>query len=98
RCDQSGGAGANIPTSIAATVLICILSMLTSSAQRLEVHSHLGDEELSLLPRREAFASPVPVIRENVISCLYYRCAREPALGVVRLRRIARRGAGRERI
>ena len=43
-------------------------------------------------------ASPVPVIRENVISCLHDRVAREPALGVVPLRRLVSQGAGRERI
>src|ERR1700674_1077278 len=43
-------------------------------------------------------ASPVPVIRENVISCLRHRVAREPALGVVPLRRLVSQGAGRDRI
>ena len=43
-------------------------------------------------------ASPVPVIRENVISCLHARVAREPALGVVPLRRLVSRGGGLERI
>ena len=43
-------------------------------------------------------ASPVPVIRENVISCLHARVAREPALGVVPLRRLASQSAGLERI
>src|SRR5579859_4500544 len=42
--------------------------------------------------------SPVSVIRENVVSCLHDRVAREPALGVVPLRRMVRQGAGRERI
>ena len=32
--------------------------------------------------------SPLRVRRENVILCLHYRMAREPALGVVRLRRL----------
>ena len=40
----------------------------------------------------------MPVIRENVISRLHHRVAREPALGVVPLRRLASQGAGRERI
>ena len=40
-------------------------------------------------PRRAlAMGSPLPVLRENVISRLHYRVAREPALGVVRLRRL----------
>src|SRR5229473_1539337 len=43
-------------------------------------------------------ASSMPVIRENVISCLHHRVAREPALGVVPLWRLASQGAGRERI
>src|SRR6478736_2752779 len=43
-------------------------------------------------------ASPLPVIRENVISRLRSRMAREPALGVVPLRRRASCGAGLERI
>src|SRR5215472_17059172 len=43
-------------------------------------------------------ASPMPVFRENVVSCLYSRVASEPALGVVPLRRLASQGAGRERI
>jgi hypothetical protein len=38
--------------------------------------------------RAWAMGSPLPVLRENVISCLHYRVAREPALGVVRLRRL----------
>src|SRR6516164_7171375 len=42
--------------------------------------------------------SPVPVIRENVISCLYDRVAREAALGIVPLRRLVGQGAGPERI
>jgi hypothetical protein len=33
-------------------------------------------------------ASPLPVSRENIIFCLHFRVAREPALGVVRLRRL----------
>ena len=32
--------------------------------------------------------SPLSVLRENVISCLHYRVAREPTLGVVLLRRL----------
>src|SRR5579863_9921826 len=43
-------------------------------------------------------ASPMSVIREDVISRLHARVAREPALGVVPLRRLASHGAGRERI
>src|SRR5262245_48945832 len=42
--------------------------------------------------------SPLPVIRENVISLLHYGVAREPALGVVRLRRFVRLGARPESI
>ena len=42
-------------------------------------------------------ASPVPVIRENVISCLHDRVARVAALGVVRLRRLVGQGAGPKR-
>src|SRR5205823_14996350 len=38
--------------------------------------------------------SPLPVVRENVISCLHDRVAREPALGVVPLRRLVSQGAG----
>ena len=49
-------------------------------------------------PFRIDTASPVPVIRENVISCLRHRVAREPALGVVPLRRLVSQGAGSERI
>src|SRR5258707_11063538 len=41
--------------------------------------------------------SPFSVLRENVIFCLHDRVAREPALGVVRLRRLVGLGAGRER-
>src|SRR5687767_4455951 len=40
--------------------------------------------------------SPLPVLRENVIFCLCNRMAREPALGVVLLRRLVSRGLGRE--
>src|SRR5208283_3933208 len=43
-------------------------------------------------------ASPVPVVRENVISRLHDRVAREAALGVVSLRRLAGQSAWRERI
>ena len=43
-------------------------------------------------------ASPVPVLRENVISCLHERMARKPALGVVRLRWLVSQGAGHESI
>src|SRR5438034_7154582 len=42
--------------------------------------------------------SPLPVVRENVISCLHDRVAREPTLGVVPLRRVVSQGAGREHI
>src|SRR5215475_11907770 len=45
-----------------------------------------------------SYCSPVPVIRENVVSCLHDRVAREPALGIIRLRRPVSQGAGRERI
>src|SRR5438034_1723909 len=38
--------------------------------------------------------SPLPVVRENVISGLHDRVAREPALGVVPLRRLVSQGAG----
>src|SRR5216117_2439813 len=48
--------------------------------------------------RPSAAGSPLPVVRENVISCLHDRVAREPALGVVTLRRLVSRGAGLERI
>src|SRR5271155_4518363 len=44
------------------------------------------------------YASPVPVIGENVIFCLHCRVAREPALGVVPLRWLVFQGAGRERV
>src|SRR5262249_30639509 len=37
--------------------------------------------------------SPLSVIRENVISLLHYRVAREPALSVVRLRWLVSLGA-----
>src|ERR1051325_3808621 len=43
-------------------------------------------------------ASPAPVIRENVVSGLRSGVAREPALGIVPLRRRANRGPGCERI
>src|SRR6478736_2951659 len=43
-------------------------------------------------------ASPVPVLRENVIEVLHHRVAREPALRVVSLRRIGRLSGGAERI
>src|SRR5260370_7567978 len=42
--------------------------------------------------------SPLWVLRENVVLLLHYRVAREPALGVVPLRRLIRRCAGPERI
>src|SRR5262249_16914748 len=42
--------------------------------------------------------SPLSVIRENVISFLHYSVAREPALGVVRLRRLISLGARPESI
>src|ERR1700724_3071137 len=42
--------------------------------------------------------SPLGVLRENVVLLLHYRVAREPALGVVPLRRLIRRCAGPERI
>ena len=38
------------------------------------------------------------VIRENVVSRLHARMAREPALGVIPLLRMVSQGAGRERI
>src|SRR5580658_1887304 len=44
------------------------------------------------------YASPVPVIREDVISHLHACVAREPALGIVPLRRLVSHGAGREGI
>src|SRR5271170_4276921 len=43
-------------------------------------------------------ASPVPVIRENVVFCLHCRVAREPAFGVGPLRWLVLQRAGRERI
>src|ERR1035438_9933258 len=43
-------------------------------------------------------ASPVPVIRENVIFCLHCRVAREPALRIAPLRWLVFQGGGRERI
>jgi hypothetical protein len=52
----------------------------------------------SLLLRALVSALPMPVICENVVSRLYGRGAREPALGVVPLRRLASQGAGSERI
>jgi hypothetical protein len=42
--------------------------------------------------------SPVPVIRENVVSCLHDRVAREAALRVVSLRRTGRLSGGAKRI
>src|SRR6266550_6262592 len=45
-----------------------------------------------------ATRSPLPVVRENVISGLHGRVAHEPALGVVALRGLVSRGGGRERI
>src|SRR6266852_4943353 len=42
--------------------------------------------------------SPLGVLRENVVLVLHYRVAREPALGVVSLRRSVRPGARPERI
>src|SRR3984893_3763416 len=42
--------------------------------------------------------SPLGVLRENVVLLLHYRVAREPALGVVPLRRLIRQCAGPERI
>src|SRR5882724_3158456 len=42
--------------------------------------------------------SPLPVVSENIISRLHDRVAREPALGVVALRRLVSQGGGRERI
>ena len=41
------------------------------------------------------YTSPVAVLRENVISFLHKRMARKPALGVVCLRRLLSKGAGR---
>ena len=54
----------------------------------------------SRLPRATSSAcrSPVPVLREDVISVLHYRVAREPALRVVTLRRIVCRRRGAKRI
>src|SRR5580698_3963969 len=43
-------------------------------------------------------ASPMLVIREDVISVLHDGVARGPALGIVRLRRLASHGAGLEGI
>jgi hypothetical protein len=43
-------------------------------------------------------ALPAPVIGENVIVCLHYRLAREPALGVVLLRWLVFQVGGPERI
>src|SRR3989442_3558593 len=42
--------------------------------------------------------SPLPVVRENVISRFHDRVARQSALGVVRLRRLVSRAGGCERI
>ena len=42
--------------------------------------------------------SPLPIRRENVIFCLCNCMAREPALGVVLLRRIVSLGGGRESV
>jgi hypothetical protein len=57
----------------------------------------------SIAPRKipvpdRQIRSALPVIRENVISCLRCRVAREPALAVVRLRRLVSHGAEREHI
>src|SRR5260370_40751953 len=46
---------------------------------------------------RQSLYSPFPVLGENVILGLHDRVTREPALGVVRLRRLVGLGAGRER-
>src|SRR5882762_6768070 len=54
--------------------------------------------DLRELPVLRCSCSPLPVIRENVISCLHPRVAREPALGVVPLRRLVSQGARPERI
>src|SRR5260221_11951065 len=43
-------------------------------------------------------SSPLRVLRENVVLLRHYRVAREPALGVVPLRRLVRRCARPERI
>src|SRR6476661_5994214 len=43
-------------------------------------------------------ASPVPVLRKNVIAVLHQRVAREPALRVVSLRRIGRLSGGTKRV
>src|SRR5580698_5749630 len=51
-----------------------------------------------LLAKSALPALPVPVIGENVISCLHCRVAREPALGVVPLGWFVFQGGGRERI
>ena len=44
--------------------------------------------ETKNLPGRKSDVQEVPVIRENVIFCLHCSVAREPALGVVPLRRL----------
>src|SRR5262245_25955473 len=45
---------------------------------------------------RTVARSPRRVLRENVIAVLHQRVAREPAFGVVTLRRLVSRGCGRE--
>src|SRR5271155_874460 len=62
------------------------------------VDHYSGTRTGSVARSAKHHSSPMPVIGENVISRLHYRVAREPALGVVPLRRFARQGAGRERI
>src|SRR5215468_3337878 len=47
---------------------------------------------------RSHTGSPLAVVGEDVISCLHYRVAREPALGVVPLWWVVGRGSGLERI
>jgi hypothetical protein len=44
--------------------------------------------DVCFVPEAEVARSPLRVRRENVILCLHYRMAREPALGVVPLWRI----------
>src|SRR5262245_44049881 len=45
-----------------------------------------------------AARSPLPVLREHVVSCLHERVAREPALGIVFLRRLIVYRRWRERV
>src|SRR5690242_5129369 len=63
--------------------------------------SSLPYAECDAFPLRSAASgnrSPRRVLCENVVLCLHYRMAREPALRVVPLRRLVSQGCGRERV